>query len=130
MAHHSHRALPTQKIYFVGTWVFLNRGLLFRLVNTDPSDIWLEYDSAYSPFPGLVYLRNARFRAQDSNMQLHFTLDRARVEVDLFALTRKEFVTNELRGEGLDFRLRFRRDEKEMESAALRALPEIPQPPD
>ena len=112
--------------YVIGTWVFLNKGQLLSLLNSNPDSLLISYEEAYSLFPGSVHLKGIHFRIQDPNIQLYFELDSATVSVGLLPLRGERFIVKSLTGHGLDFRLRFRRDVKDLRPHLADELPSIP----
>lgn len=113
-------------LYLAGTAVFLNGQMLKRLINTKPQEVLIEWQSAFSPFPGFVFVRGITGRIQDSGIQLAFQLPVASVGIFLPSLMQKEFRTTHIRGQGLAFQLRLRRDPKDIQSSHYLTLPPIP----
>lgn len=112
--------------YIVGTSIFLNGGGLKKLINSDPSEILIEWERAFSPLPGFVMLKNVSGRIQDGGMQLYFQMPSTHVGVWLPDLLRRKFTTTSIRGTELSFRLRMRRPAKEVLPSHYLTLPPIP----
>ncbi len=112
--------------YVAASAVFLNTMALRNLVNSTPDEVRLGYRWALSPFPGLVYVRGIAFRIQDNNIQSYFTIEKARISIDLAGLSSREFRAKRVDADGVRFLLRFRRPEEEITPVLLAVLPEIP----
>lgn len=117
-------------IYIGITALFLNSGILTRLINgpsgPNPQDLKISYDFAYSLFPGYARAHHLTIRVNDSDVQVYFHLHSVKVRVAISNLFHKEFVGSNVVVDGLDFRLRARRDKKELESPLVPFLPPIP----
>jgi hypothetical protein len=100
-------------------------GWLRRWVNSDEQALRLDYESAWSPWPGRVYARDLSLRVQDANIQ--FELRTAAVEVDvvLTALLETTFRATHLDVDGLVFRFRHKLSEPPQNPRMVQALPPI-----
>jgi hypothetical protein len=97
-------------IYLVAGNVYLRGGGLERLVNRRPQRMWMEWSSAWTPWPGVVHVRGFRMRSQSSTFQWMLAVDRAALDIDLWGLRRREILIGPLAGRGVTFRLRRRLD--------------------
>jgi len=118
--------LSIEIVYVLAANVFLNAGILQRLINTDPQEIQLDYKWAFSIVPGVAHVRGIAFRIQDSQLQIYFTMSSVTVGVNLNALRHKEFHATNVSGEDLSFRLRFRRVLRPDIISIVKTLPPIP----
>ena len=95
-------------------------------VNTSPEELFLDYDTASAWVPGVVRIHGLTMRGSDSNVQWYFRMDEAVISVSLLDLLHKEFHATHVRAKSLVFRLRERQEKKELSSAHLSRIPEIP----
>lgn len=107
-------------VYLAAANVFLSTPLAGRVLNRKPEKLLLEYDSAWSPWPGEVRIRGFRIRGQGRAAQWIATADRLSGRIALLPLAWKSFRASGIEGEGVTFRLRRRRDR----------FPDLPFPPD
>ncbi len=112
--------------YLLAANVVLRTRLLRGWLDGDPSRLYVDYASAWSPYPGRVLVRDLSLRFQDDNVQFLLALDRASMSVDLLALTRRTFHVRRLAGTGASFRFRHKVAKVEGQEARLAAYPEIP----
>jgi hypothetical protein len=117
-------ALALELAYLLAANAILH-GWLRRWLNSDEQALRLDYESAWSPWPGRVYARDLRLRVQDSNIQ--FELRTAAVEVDivLTALLETTFRATHVDVGGLVFRFRHKLSEPPENPRLTRALPPI-----
>jgi hypothetical protein len=94
-------------------------------VNGDELALHLEYDRAWSPWPGRVYAKNLRLRVQDSNVQFEIRTDAVEVDVVLTSLLRRTFRATHLDVEGLKFKFRHKLEGLPENPRMVRALPPI-----
>jgi hypothetical protein len=114
-------------VHFAITLILLNSGVLPRLINSkDSNELRLGWDFAWSVWPGLVHASGLTIRVNDSDVQLYFRLDGVRVRFDLPALARRELVTKTVAVDGLMFRMRLPRTQKELRSQVIPFLAPIP----
>ena len=92
--------------YPVAANVFLASGLLQKLVNERPNRFTLDYQRAWSFWPGHAFVRGAKIRAQEPDIQWMLDVDRAEIRIDLKALFKKTFRAQTLHADGVLFRLR------------------------
>lgn len=117
-------------VYVLAANVILRTGLLRSWLGSDTSKLYVDYDSAWSPYPGRVIVRGFTLRFQDDNVQMFLELDRASMAIDLVGLTRKAFHVQSLDGQGATFRLRHKLAEAQGQEGRLAAYPPIPGFPD
>lgn len=90
--------------------LFLRFGLRW-LVNGSPEKVMMDYESAYTLWPGTARVRHFRLRSQDRSIQWLLDVEQADVTVDLFALFRRTFHASRIRAEGVSFRVRRKLDD-------------------
>jgi hypothetical protein len=103
---------------------------LRALINTNPESLTLDYDEASSFWPGRVTIRNLRIRGSDQNVQWIIRLAEARIDYSVLALASRTFRAERVRGSGLSFFLRRKREAAEATSSEVSVLPPIPGFPD
>lgn len=110
--------------YLVLGNLFLAFGLR-PLASWSPETVLMEYESAYTLWPGGAHVRRFRLRNQSRALQWQLEVEDASVTVDLFALFRRTFHASRIRAEGVSFRLRRRLDDDGAASPRRAALPPI-----
>lgn len=125
-------------LYLAGANFFLSGPLAGRVLNRRPEKLLVQYDSAWSPWPGEVRIRGFRIRGQGRAAQWVATADELSGRIALLPLAFKSFRASGVEGEGVTFRLRRRRDrfpdlpfppEQEPPIPGLENPPEPPPPP-
>ena len=111
---------------FAAVHVIVSTQVLRRWVNTSPDELLLDYESASSWIPGVIRLHGLTMRGSDRNVQWHFRMEDARISYSLLGLLHRQFHATHVRAKGLVFRLRERQEKKELSSAHLSRIPEIP----
>ncbi len=106
--------------------IFLNLGVIPKLINTGPDELKIDYSWAISFFPSTVYVRNANFRVQDRNVQLFGKLSGTFLFISLPKLLKRQFVVHYLEGQNLKFFFRLRRKPEEIVKLSKDAVPPIP----
>ncbi len=104
----------------------LSRDLLRRWVNTDPEELFLDYDEASLRLPGTIQVRGLTLRGSDPTVQWSFRIEKAVVSISLLDLLHREFHATRVRAEGLTFRLREKKGRTELSSAHEALVPSIP----
>lgn len=112
-------------VYLLAANVILRTHLLRGWISEDENALRLDYRSAWSLYPGHVEVRDLSLRYQDSNVQMLILLDRASVQIDLFALTRRTFHASKVNAEGVTFRMRTKVETVEGQEERVRAFPPI-----
>jgi hypothetical protein len=113
-------------LYLVAAQVFLWSPWGLHRINRRPERLLVSWESAVSPLPGLVRLRDAEIRGQNRKSQWLVRVDRAWVWVDLVQLPRRIFHTWSLRAHGAEFWLRENSLDPDAEPPELEAFPPIP----
>jgi hypothetical protein len=116
--------LAIELVYLLAANLVLFRWLR-SWINTDEQALRLEYEGAWSPWPGRVYARNLRLRVQDSNIQFELRTDTVEVDIVLTSLLRRTFRATHLDVEGLKFKFRHKLQELPQNPRMVRALPPI-----
>ena len=112
-------------VYLLAANVILRTHLLRDWVSGDERKIKLEYSSAWSLYPGNVKVRDLSLRFQSSDVQMLILLERATVQIDLFALTKRNFHVSKLDVEGITYRLRQKVESVEGQEERVRSFPDI-----
>lgn len=125
--------LGGEVVYLVGANAFLTTRWPRTFLNRRPEKVQVEWEGAWTVLPGVVHLREIRFRAQSQRVQWYATLEQARVSVRLLPLGFRHFHARSVRGRTLTFDLRQRLDTVERTPSHVDAWPPIPglaNPPD
>ena len=85
----------------------------------------LDYDSAYSIFPGRVHVEGLRIRGRERTLEWLLTLDRADASISLVDLLRRRFHATRVSSSGFAIRLRLRLDRATATPGVIDALPPI-----
>jgi hypothetical protein len=104
----------------------LSRDLLRRWVNSDPEELFLDYDEASLRFPGTIRVRGLTLRGSDPTVQWSFRMEKAVVSISLLDLLHREFHATRVRAEGLTFRLREKKKRTALSPAHEALVPSIP----
>jgi hypothetical protein len=116
----------------VGNWML--RSGVEGWLNRRPERFLLQYDSAWTLWPGVVHVRGVRIRGQTPSVQWWGSVDRGILWVRLWSLQDREFIAGPVQGTGVSFRLRRRADAPRRRTVTRRELePPIPgfsNPPD
>lgn len=89
-------------------------------------DIRIEYDSAYSVWPGRVHVRNLRVRMEDHNVQFLIVVERGFLDVSLHELLKKRLHALRVDGENVTYRMRHKLSHVGKEALRVAAYPPIP----
>lgn len=93
-------------IYVVAINALLQTNVIQKAASMPVEDVSLEWDSAYSPWPGRAYVTGFRLRLQDPLLQFRLTVASAEVDVAPWDLLKKNFHATHVRAEGVSFRFR------------------------
>jgi hypothetical protein len=115
-------------LYLGGMNVFLGTHLFRNLISAEPESLRVEYDRAYSLWPGRIHVEGLSIRGRDSNIEWILRLDRCDFHVIFADLARMKFHVQEVRGDGLGLRVRLRADV--VSPGTMAALPPVPGFPD
>jgi hypothetical protein len=96
----------TLVVYLLAANILLRTRLLRGWISADESALRLDYRSAWSAYPGHVWVRDLSLRYQDKNVQMLVLAERAKLDVDLFALTKRAFKVRKVTAERVTFRMR------------------------
>ncbi|HMJ13701.1 MAG TPA: hypothetical protein VK524_19925, partial [Polyangiaceae bacterium] len=118
-------ALAIELVYVLGATLILRAHLLERWLNSDPDDLSVRFDSAWSFVPGEVKVRGLRVRVQDSNVQFLLTIDEANASIALFELMQRRFHVTEVEAKGTRFSMRNRFEDVAGQELRARAYPPI-----
>ncbi len=117
-------AMIAAAVVIGGTQIALTTPLLRRLLNgASPDHFHLEYQSAWSIWPGTVHVRG--LRAQDHNLQWKLVVDQVSTTLRLTDLLRRKFHPTRVRASGVEFALRQRLFRPEVTKESLYGLPPI-----
>ena len=112
-------------LYLVLANVALMTPLLRRVVNP-ADDVEIDYDWAYSPWPGRIYLKNLALRLEDYNVQFSVGIERGMLDVRLEELARRRFHAVRVSAEGTSYRMRHKLHEVGKNARRVAAYPPIP----
>jgi hypothetical protein len=108
--------------------IALSSKLLAALVSQNPDEVVLDYDSAYSIWPGHVHVEGFRLSGQDSTLQFGVLVDEVDAKIYLPDLFRKKFYAYQIRAKGYSQRIRMHVDPTttpDLEDPRVKALPSI-----
>jgi hypothetical protein len=112
-------------VYLLAANILLRTHLLRGWISADESELRLDYRSAWSAYPGHVSVRDLSLRYQDRNVQMLILIEGAKLNVDLFALTKRAFEVRKLAAEGVTFRMRQKVETMVGQEERVRAFPPI-----
>jgi len=118
--------------YLLGANLVLKTGLIERFVNDEPEDLQVSFEKAWTIFPGRLHVQNFALRLQDENVQVWLRIPEARLRVSLHELLMRRFHVDDLKADGLSFRIRGKISAQERDARRARAFPSIdgfPDPP-
>ena len=118
--------------YLLGANLVLKTGLIERFINDEPQDLQVSFEKAWTIFPGRLQVQNFALRLQDENVQVWLRIPEARLRVSLHQLLARRFHVDDMKAEGLSFRIRGKISELERDACRARAFPPIdgfPDPP-
>jgi hypothetical protein len=108
----------------VANWMLRSQWLRAQF---DGDALLVDYDAAWTIFPGPVHVEALRVRLRDSSHEVDLRVGRADVAVDRIGLSRRRFHANRVRASGVELRERTRLLPWELVAATdLDALPTIP----
>jgi hypothetical protein len=116
-------ALPLA--YLVTANALLNSGVLPRLLSQRPEEILIDWDLAWSPWPGLVHVRGFYLRGQQPDLQWELSVDGGRLGVDLPGLFSQRFRATWVDAGGVEYRVRPRVASAEEAAGELAPFPPI-----
>lgn len=113
-------------LYLAAANAYLRSGRLQRELSRRPEVSRLDFDAAWTVFPGRVHVRGFRLRGETRNTQWWLAVDRATVDVVLPRLLARQFVATGVSGDGVAFRAARRADAVIPWSTPPRLRPPIP----
>lgn len=112
--------------YIVLVNVMLSTKLLSKLVSYNPDTVALNYESAWSVWPGVVHVKGFEVRGSDSVLEWVVQLDEVSCDIHLTELLDRKFYARNIRAKGFVFRVRLRVEPPDAEDPRNLALPSIP----
>jgi hypothetical protein len=112
-------------LYVVVGNIMLGTGLVARLVSYNPEAANMYYDSAWTYWPGVAYVKNFRISGSDTVLQWVVGVDEARVDVRMLDLFDRKFHAKSVKGKGYVLRVALRVDPKVAEGVEAQALPAV-----
>ena len=112
-------------LYLIAANVILRTHLLRGWLGEKPEQLFVDYRSAWSLYPGHVEVRGLAVRHQDANIQLQVGLDRASLHLSLWALTHRTLLVDRLDAAGGTFRLRHKGVDPQGNQGRISAFPRI-----
>jgi hypothetical protein len=113
-------------LYVVGMNVLLRTRLLRHLLNASPAELYIDYSSAHSFFPGRVHVENLRIRGSDTSVEWTLAVDRCDFRAWPLDLLKRKFHASHVRADGVAFRIRMRLREEQATPTLVAALPPMP----
>lgn len=92
--------------WMIAVHVFLWTPLLRKILRDQ--DVWLDYRSAWSVWPGTVHLRGVALAVQDAKIELRLTIDELVTSVVVTQLPRRIFHCSHVFAKGITFRMKSR----------------------
>lgn len=118
-------AISVAILYVVALNVFLSSHQLSRLLN-DPSDVKIDYDRAYSLYPGHVHVEKLSLLAYDSNVEWNLLIDTCDFVWKPWHMAKRLFAADHVHGEGISMRIRLRMEGLDATDLVTNALPPVP----
>ena len=109
--------------WMVAVHVFLWTPLLRTILRQQ--DVWLDYRSSWSVWPGTVHLRGVVLALLGTGIEFRLTIDELETTVLVHQLPRRLFHTSQVFARGITFRLRQRVPRPEATPELLALLPPI-----
>lgn len=103
-------ALLLWPAYLVIANAWIRQGGLEERLNRRPERLWFHWESAWTPWPGVVRVKGFEMRNQTSTFQWWLAVDQGTVDIDLWSLRDRELLLGPIQGRGTAFRLRRRLD--------------------
>jgi len=112
-------------LFYLGAANLVLAGGIVSRFAAKSDDISIEYDSAYSVWPGRVQVRNLRVRMEDHNIQFLIGVERGFLDVSLHELLYKRVHALRVDGENVTFRMRHKLSHVGKEGPRVAAYPPI-----
>jgi hypothetical protein len=103
-------ALLLWPAYLVIANHWIRQGGLEERLNRRPERLWFQWDSAWTPWPGVVRVTGFQMRNQTTTFQWWLAVDQGTLDIDLWKLRDRELLLGPIQGRGAAFRLRRRLD--------------------
>ena len=114
-------------LYPLAANIFLSTPLFDMVVNQSKEDGWVQFEKAWSVWPGRVHVKKFWLRARDSNVEFHLQVDEAAFDFSFLALLKAQSIhMSDIEARGVSFRLRQRIHGPEGVPEIVDALPPIP----
>jgi hypothetical protein len=104
--------------------LFIGTRLFRHAISYDPGSLLVDYDRAYSLWPGRIHVEGLVIRGRDSNVEWSLVLGRCDFQEHFLDLFHRQFHAGPVTCDGLNLRLRQR--QPTWTAAALAATPPIP----
>lgn len=111
--------------YVVVGNVVLRTRLLREGTNVNPTTLMLEYESAYTWFPGYAKVKGLWLRFDDGTVSFQLKLDEANVRIALLDLLRKKFHAKRVRVTGISWQMLHKVQKLEGNEKRIAAFPKI-----
>jgi hypothetical protein len=118
--------LAVLTLFYLGVAnLILGGGFIARFTEKS-DDIRIDYDSAYSVWPGRVVVRNLRVRMEDHNIQFWILVESGFLDISLHELLQKRVHALRVDGENVTYRMRHKLSRVGKEGPRVAAYPPIP----
>lgn len=121
-------------LYLVAGNLWLRQGGLEKMLNRRPERLSIQWESAWTLWPGVVHVRGFEMHNQTRVYQWWLAVDRGVVDIDVWNLQNRELLLGPLHGSGAAFRLRRRLDAPPRKRAGrpehYPPIPGLANPPD
>lgn len=118
--------LAGMTLFYLGVANLVLAGGFIPRFTAKSDDIGIEYDSAYSVWPGRVHVRNLRVRMEDHNIQFLIVVERGFLDVSLLELAKKRFHALRVDADNVTYRMRHKLSRVGKEALRVAAYPPIP----
>ncbi|HEX7666362.1 MAG TPA: hypothetical protein VF407_17670, partial [Polyangiaceae bacterium] len=112
--------------FLVASNVMLRTRIFRDIMAFDPESMTLEYESAYSWFPGRIHVDGLSIRGSDSHVQWLITVEHADTFMNPFSFARQRFSASHATAEGVTFHMRTRKATGDLTPEMLASIPKIP----
>ena len=112
-------------LYLLAGNLLIQTRLLRHFTNNKPDVLFLDYQSAYTLFPGHANVKGLKLRFQDTNIQFALKLEEATVQISLHELLKKKFHTTRVRATGVSWRMLHKVQNVEGQEQRIAAFPMI-----
>jgi len=116
-------------VYVLIANLILKTSLLKDFAHTS-DELRVDYDSAYSVFPGRIVVRNLTVRFEDYNVEFEIAVERGTLDVSLHELFQKRFHALRVDAKNVAYRMRHKLSRVGSEGPRIAAYPRIPGFPD